>query len=107
MTFGTKRPSPGPLGWIPMTHTQATMAVGHKDGRRADDFARYAILGLSVAIGVLTLIMDELAVPASIWFSILVVWFAAMNLSISRWPSRTGQLLLYGCAVLTSWVLLM
>lgn len=89
-----------------MNHTPVTVAVGHKEGRRADDFARYAILGLSLAIGVLTLITDELAIPAWIWCSILVVWFAATNLSISRLPSRSGRLLLYGCAVLASWSLL-
>lgn len=90
-----------------MIHTPVAVAVGHKEGRRADDFARYAILGLSLAIGVLTLIMDELAVPVWIWSSMLVVWFAATNLSVSRLPSRTGRLLLYGCAVFASWVLLM
>ncbi|MEU4580454.1 histidine kinase [Nonomuraea sp. NPDC023979] len=90
-----------------MTHTPATVAVGHKGGRRADDFARHAIVGLSLVIGVLTLAMDELAMPAWTWSATLAVWFAATNLSVSRLPGRTGQLLLYGCAVLTSWVLLM
>ncbi|MEV4894776.1 sensor histidine kinase [Nonomuraea sp. NPDC055795] len=83
------------------------MAVGHKNGRRADDFARLAIVGLCLIIGVLTLAMDELAMPPWIWSAILAVWFAATNLSVSRLPGRTGQLLFYGCAVLTSWVLLM
>lgn len=90
-----------------MNHTPVPVGVGHKEGRRADDFARYVILGLSLAIGVLTLAVDELAVPVWIWSSILVAWFTATNLSVSRLPSRTGQLLLYGCAVLTSWALLM
>ncbi|MEU4175679.1 sensor histidine kinase [Streptomyces sp. NPDC026589] len=90
-----------------MIHTPVTVAVGHKDGRRADDFARHVIVGLSLVIGVLTLAMDELAMPAWAWSAILAVWFAATNLSVSPLPGRTGRLLFYGCAVLTSWVLLM
>ncbi|WP_433544988.1 sensor histidine kinase [Streptomyces sp. CA-294286] len=90
-----------------MIHTPVTVAVGHKDGRRADDFARHAIVGLSLVIGVLTLAIYELAMPAWTWSAILAVWFVATNLSVSRLPGRTGQLLFYGCAVLTSWVLLM
>lgn len=82
------------------------MASDRKAGRRADAFAGYAFMGLSLSLGVLTLIMDELAVPAWIWAGILAVWCITTNLSVAELLNRTGQLLLYGTAVLTSWVLL-
>lgn len=86
--------------------TPAPAAVGHKEGRRVEAFAGRAVMGLSLGIGALTLVVDEPGIPAWVWVGLLVVWFATTSLSASDLPNRTGQLLLYACAVLTSWLLL-
>ncbi|GAA1534986.1 signal transduction histidine kinase [Microbacterium ginsengiterrae] len=90
-----------------MNRFPATVGVGHRAGRRADDLARYAILGLSLAVGVVTVISDELAVQGWLWSGVLVAWFLTTNLAVSRRPGRAVRLALYGCAVLASWALLL
>jgi len=91
-----------------MLSSPATVDVGHRVGRRADDLARYAVLALSLAVGVLTLVVDALAVPVGTWSALLLAWFAATTLAISRRTlGRGARLLLYGCALLVSWVLLL
>lgn len=83
-----------------------SLRAGHQEGRHAEGVAGYAFVALTVGIGVISLLTGDLAVPAWLWAGLLVVWIAVVNWSVSERLSRTGQILLYGCAVLVSWVLL-
>lgn len=80
-------------------------ALDYKQGRRADAFAGYAFLVLSIGIGVITLIVDDLAVPAWVWAGLLIVWIITL-IFMSYWSGYAGQLLFYGCALVTSWAML-
>ena len=82
------------------------MASSRRAGRRADAFAGYAFMGLSLGVGGLTLITGDTDIPVEIWAGILVAWTITVNLSISDRFSRNGRLLFYACALLTSWALL-
>ena len=83
---------------------QASAAVRRK-GRRTEAFAGLAVMGFSLGIGVLTLVIDDPSIPVPAWAGLLVVWCATTSLSASDLPSRAGQLMLFACAVLTSWLL--
>ena len=85
----------------------ASAAVGRKKGRRTEAFAGRAVMGLSLGIGALTLVVDDPSIPVWLWAGLLVVWCATTSLSASELPGRSGQLLLYACAVLTSWLLVL
>lgn len=87
-------------------NTTVSARTGRRDIRRADEFSGYAFLGLSLAVAVLSLIGDDHLIPTWIWACILVVLFVSLHFSVSALPSRIVALLLYGCAVLSSWVLM-
>lgn len=87
--------------------TAVLTSVGRREARRADEFSGYAILVLSLGVGVVTMVLDDLAVPTWVWGCILLIWVIAVNLPILGYLRRPGQLLFYGCALLSSWVLLL
>lgn len=88
-------------------NTTVSASAGRRDIRRADAFSGYAFLGLSLAVAVLTLIWDDHVIPVWAWAGVLVVWFVSLHFSVSERPSRTAALLLYGCSLLSSWVLML
>src|SRR5690625_4732342 len=87
--------------------TTVSASAGRREGRRADEFSGYAILVLSLGVGVVTMVLDDLAVSTWVWGCILLIWVIAVNLPILGYLRRPGQLLFYGCALLSSWVLLL
>lgn len=90
-----------------LRNTTVSASAGRRDIRRADEFSGYAFLGLSLAVTVLTLVWDDHVIPVWARAGVLVVCFISLHFSISERPSRTAALLLYGCALFSSWVLML
>lgn len=87
--------------------TTISASAGRRDIRRADEFSGYVFLGLSLAVAMLTLIWDEHMIPVWAWGILLVVWCVSLHFSVSDRLSRTAALLFYGCALLSSWGLML
>lgn len=79
--------------------------TGRGQLRRAEQVSGLAVLGLALAVSILSLVMGDPVIPMWLWAGILVVWCAVVVMCTNPLVSRTVQLAFYGCAVLASWVL--
>lgn len=89
-------------------HRDASVAsAGQGQLGRAEQISGFAILGLALAVSVLSLVMGDPVIPTGIWAGVLVLWCTAVLMCTNPLLSHTIQLAFYGCAVLAAWALVL
>lgn len=87
----------------PDTHVSTS---GRTETRRAENYASVAMVGLAVGAALTSLFFNEPRIPFWVWAALLVVWFVTIWLTVNM-TNRAGQLVFYGCAILSSWALIL
>ncbi|MGO1944104.1 MAG: sensor histidine kinase [Ancrocorticia sp.] len=93
------------VGWTTMEDYQPT--ANPKDGRHAEAISGFAMFGLSLGVGVLTLVLDDPTIPLWLWATLLFTWFVSIVVAGAGIVGRAAELLFFACAVLASWALLL